>query len=112
VPGTASCEDPSIQPVASRQKPSPHPRPTHSTNRTTQATGNAVKGGIDLATAGAKVIKDGYEVASPYIQQGVEAASPYVQEAVKAAAPVVSKAVPLVQVGARRRLRAASAFAG
>lgn len=62
-----------------------------------------MKSGIDLVGAGVKVIKEGYDVASPYIQQGVEVVTPAVKEAVKVtsdvAAPVVSKAVPLVQVG-------------
>lgn len=66
-----------------------------------KATGQAVKAGIDLAGAGVKVLKEGYDVASPYIQQGVEVATPYVQQAAKVttevAGPALSKAVPLVQ---------------
>ncbi|KAI8472055.1 MAG: hypothetical protein J3K34DRAFT_415554 [Monoraphidium minutum] len=66
-----------------------------------KATGSAVRSGIDILGAGVKVLKEGYEVAAPYINKGVEAATPVVQQAVKvtseAAGPAVSKAVPLVQ---------------
>lgn len=79
----------------------PHPTP-QPPDPSLQATGQAVKGGIDLVSAGVKVIKEGYDAASPYIQQGVDVVTPAVKEAVKVttevAAPVVSKAVPLVQV--------------
>lgn len=70
----------------------------------TQATGAAVKTGIDLVGAGAKALKEGYDVAAPYIQQGVDAVAPLAKEAVKVttevAGPALTKAVPAVQVRA------------
>ena len=62
--------------------------------------------------AGVKVLKEGYDVASPYIQQGVDAVTPLAQEAVKVttevAGPAIGKAVPLVQVRGRGRCVAAA----
>jgi hypothetical protein len=61
-----------------------------------------VRSGIDLLGSAAQALKEGYDVASPYIQQGVEAVTPAVKEAVKVtsevAGPAINKAVPIVQV--------------
>ncbi|KIZ04855.1 hypothetical protein MNEG_3102 [Monoraphidium neglectum] len=66
-----------------------------------KAGGSAVRSGIDLLGSAAQALKEGYDVASPYIQQGVEAVTPAVKEAVKVtsevAGPAINKAVPIVQ---------------
>jgi hypothetical protein len=87
--------------------PPPPARPlTPHTLHPPQATGNAVKTGLEVVGAGVNLLKQGYEVAAPVIKQGVDAVTPAVVEAVKvtseAAAPVVQKATPVVQVGGGR----------
>ncbi len=65
-------------------------------------TGEVVKSGIDLVASGVKVLKEGYDVASPVIKQGLEVASPVVNQVVKAttdaAAPALKAAAPALQV--------------
>ena len=77
-----------------RNQPTPRHTPTK------QATGQAVKGGLEVAGAGVKVLKQGYDAAAPYIKAAADAAAPVVKEATKAAAdaaaPVVGRAAPLV----------------
>ncbi|GBF99725.1 hypothetical protein Rsub_12438 [Raphidocelis subcapitata] len=62
-----------------------------------KATGQAVKGGLELLNAGVKALQEGYEAASPYINEAVGAVSPYAQEAVKATTEYATKAAPVVQ---------------
>ncbi len=65
-------------------------------------TGDAVKSGINVLSAGVKILKEGYDVAAPVLKQGYDAVSPVVESAVKvttqAAAPVLKSATPVLEV--------------
>ncbi len=67
-----------------------------------QSVGVTARSALEVVQSGLKVVKDGYDVAAPYVKQGVDAVSPVVQEAVKVtkekAGPVLEQAVPVVKV--------------